>query len=214
MKALPNETKDAAIQANRHRLLTRSAQTLLGICTGIAADGNINDTEIHFLRTWLADNKEVLESWPGNIIGQRLEAILADGIITEEERQHFQETLKNITGNDFSETGSAAADCPALPTNPDARIQFDKRTFCFTGTFLYGTRASCEWATQSLGGITLKAVTQSLDYLVIGAMVTKDWAYESYGRKIEKAANLRQKGGKIAIITEQQWEAAMRSIAL
>lgn len=28
-------------------------QTLLGICTGIAADNHINDSEIHFLKTWL-----------------------------------------------------------------------------------------------------------------------------------------------------------------
>lgn len=214
MKALPNETKGPASQANRQRLLTRSAQTLLGICTGLAADGTINNTEIHFLRTWLTENSEVLESWPGSIIGQRLEIILADGTITEEERQHFLETLQSITGNSFHETGSAGADSPALPTDPDATIHFDKRTFCFTGTFLYGTRGACEWATQNLGGVTLKAVTQSLDYLVIGAMVTKDWAYESYGRKIEKAATLRQKGGKIRIVTEQQWAAAMKSITL
>lgn len=204
----------AQLTANRHRLLTRAAQTLLGICTGIAADGKINDTEIHFLRTWLLQNFEVLESWPGNIIGRRIEAIMADGIITEEERQHFLETLQSITGNDFSETGSAAADSPALPLTPDARIRFPGRRFCFTGTFLYGKRPQCEAATQSLGGIPISNITMSLDYLVIGSMITATWALESYGRKIEKAANLRQTGGKISIVSERQWVEAMRAIVL
>lgn len=204
----------AAIKANRHRLLTRAAQTLLGICTGMAADGKINDTEIHFLSTWLTENKEVIDSWPGNVISQRLEAILADGTITEEERQHFLQTLQSITGNAFHETGSTGPDTPALPITPNPVITFPRQTFCFTGTFLYGRRSKCEADTEALGAAALNNVTQALDYLVIGAMITPTWLTASYGEKIRKAANLRDKGNKIQIVSEQQWVEAMKAIVL
>lgn len=199
-------------KANQHRMLGRAAQTLLGICSGIASDGVVNDQEIHFLRTWLLENKDVAGVWPGNVIGQRISAILSDGVIDESERRSLLDALQSITGNSFSETGSAVADAPALPVDNAENITFAGRRFCLTGTFFRGTRSSCEAATEALGGIVEKNVTRSLDYLVIGATVTANWAFESYGRKIEKAVAYRESGGLPLIITERQWEQAMPGI--
>ena len=41
-----------------------------------------------------------------------------------------------------------------------------------------------------------------LDYLVIGKYVSKAWKHESYGAKIEKAMNYRDRFGRPAIIPE------------
>lgn len=199
-------------KANQHRMLTRAAQTLLGICSGIASDGVVNDMEIHFLRTWLLENKDVASVWPGNVIGQRISAILSDGVIDESERDNLLDVLQSITGNSFSETGSSVADVPALPVDNVQNVTFDGRRFCLTGTFFRGTRSSCESVTEALGGIVEKTVSRSLDYLVIGATVTANWAFESYGRKIEKAVAYRESGGSPLIITERQWELAMPGV--
>lgn len=200
---------NGSIYASRQRLLTKASITLMGICTGIAADGNINDAEILFLRTWLLDNREALEEWPGQALAEQVASILADGKITEDERKELLETLEGITGNSFHETGSAAADHPALPLDQDPTIQFEDRTFCFTGTFSYGRRDACESLTESYGGVISDTVTKALDYLVIGSLISPAWFNQSYGRKIEKAASYRNKGGRPSIISEAQWRAAM-----
>ena len=38
------------------------------------------------------------------------------------------------------------------------------------------------------------------DYLVIGILGSEDWIHTSYGRKIEKAIEIKQKGFNVAII--------------
>lgn len=199
--------------AARNRLLTRATQTLLGICTGLVADGKLCDDEIHFLHTWLLENRETTASWPGNVIATRVQAILADGVITERERQDLTHTLQHLTGNDFADTGSAAPVAPAtppgLPVDNSAQIIFDGAVFCCTGKFIHGSRAACHRDIESAGGMVADTLTMSVDYLVIGALVSDQWVFESYGRKIEKAAALREKHGKPVIVSEQRWAAAL-----
>ena len=47
------------------RVLTRSCESLLGICSGILADGNLNDQEIRYLDNWLDNNRNIANTWPG-----------------------------------------------------------------------------------------------------------------------------------------------------
>lgn len=80
------------------RLTTRSCETLLGICSGIMADAKLNDDEIMFLSTWIEDHSEMTTFWPGDVLAMQVRDILADGIITEDERNHMIATLTSITG--------------------------------------------------------------------------------------------------------------------
>lgn len=199
--------------ADRHRLLTRATQTLLGICTGLVADGQINDGEIHFLKTWLRENEETLKTWPGDIIGQRVDAILQDGAITEAERTDFLQTLQAMTGNHFAETGAAAPDNPnQLPVDDSCLIAFKDAQFCLTGKFIYGTRAACQRTILSLGGIVSDRVGQNLDYLVIGSLINPTWAYEAHGRKIEEAVAMQKKNERLRIVSEAHWTKAIAAL--
>lgn len=199
----------AALYATQHRLDTRAMQTLLGICTGIAADEHIHDKEILFLKTWLNENSNIAQYWPGNAIAKRVDDILVDGIITQEERKDLLSLLRDITGNNFSETGAAAPEGPALPIDDDPSIYFNNMLFCFTGRFFYGTRPACERVILSLGGMAVDNVSKKLDYLVIGAMIEPSWANTTYGRKIESAIKLKEAGSEITIVSEQQWTQAI-----
>lgn len=192
----------AAIQKN---IDTKSMQLLLGICSGLIADKQLNDTEIHYLRSWLRDHETICDKWPASGIHYKIEQILADGIITLEERQQTLELLQEITGNYFSETGAAIPEAPILPTDTDVIIEFINKTFCFTGEFIYGTRAYCERSILKLGATAVDNVSRKLDYLVIGANVSPAWVNETYGRKIEKAIETRTKLGKPFIVSEKQW---------
>lgn len=201
--------------ANHHRMLTRATLMLLGICTGLVADGKLTDSEIHFLGHWLMDNRDVTQQWPGNIIAARIEGIMSDGVITEPERNDLLETLKQLTGNNFIETGLATPDSSvpaelAGVTFDAFDIDFNDRVFCCTGKFIHGLRSACHRDIEALGGLVADNLTMQVDYLVIGALTQPDWAYQTYGRKIEKAARLRKQNGRPKIISEAAWSDAMR----
>lgn len=206
---------NAQIRADRHRLLTKAAQSLLGICTGLIADGALNDREIRFLALWIKDNEEAVQFWPGDIISQRINSILADGVITDDERKDLIEMLVAITGTDFIETGSAAPTEPTtLPIDDSETVIFVNKEFCFTGKFIYGTRQACQRSLVTLGGIAAEKVTARLDYLVVGSLINSTWAYEAHGRKIEQAAAARQQSGRPRIISESHWVNAIKSALL
>ena len=205
-------THIATLVSIQHRLLTKAAQTLIGICGGITSDGAVHDREVQFLSTWLAENPEVSKTWPGCEIARRVRAIMADGVITAEERADLLETLQQLSGNYFDGTGAAAPEAPALPFDDDPCIIFRHRAFCFTGRFLFGTRAACERAILQLGGTAVDTVSKRLDYLVIGTMIEPQWINTTFGRKIEKAVACRDDGGEIVIVSERQWTAALADI--
>ncbi len=199
----------AIAKSMQQRALTKAAQTLLGICAGISADGHISDQEITFLRTWLAENAEVAAFWPGSALVRRIDEVLADGVVTQDERDSLLSSLQQLSGNHFAETGSSTPEAPAVPIDDDPSIFFRHMTFCFTGNFHYGTRANCERAVLKLEAMPVDRVTGKLDYLVVGAIVEESWANGTYGRKIEKAVERRQRYGQPAIVSESQWVKAM-----
>lgn len=189
---------------NHRQNLTKATESLLGICRGLIADNVLNESEISFLDAWLKDNHELTTVWPGDLIARRINEIMADGIVTLDEAEDLKETLSQITGG-YLEHGAATGTSTTLPVEPVHSILFEQSTFCLTGKFVYGTRAKCAQATEALGGQCASDVTQKVDYLVIGALASRDWAHTSYGRKIEKAVNLREKGHPIRIISEESW---------
>jgi NAD-dependent DNA ligase len=74
-----------------------------------------------------------------------------------------------------------------------------------TGEFIFGTRAACERLTLKAGGMPLDKVTKHVDVLVIGTRLSPDWAHTSFGRKIQRAAELQEQGHPIEIISERRW---------
>ncbi|MBP3142254.1 BRCT domain-containing protein [Aliivibrio fischeri] len=178
---------------------------LLGFLQGITSDDNLNDKEIIKLTNLLNENNEVTEKWPGNVIKTRLNNILADGIIDEEERADLLLMLKGICGQQFTDTGlaeCAATDCFSKDIIIDS---IENKHICFTGKFMSGNRKTIESIAKKHKASTRKDVVQALDYLVIGSMASRDWKFTSHGRKIEAALFNQQKGLPVQIITEETW---------
>jgi NAD-dependent DNA ligase len=187
------------------RLLKRSCESLLGVCAGIMADGDLNDQEIKYLDTWLSDNQSLASTWPGEIVYARINTILADNKITEDEREHLKQTLSDLIGGTLQETGAASGASTSLPVDDIDSFEIKDNIFCFTGNFLYGTRNACELAITERGGKAIPRIRKDLDYLVIGTMASRDWANTSHGRKIEKAIEYKKDNCPIYIIEEKQW---------
>lgn len=187
------------------RALDRAMGQLLGIVTGVVADGELTDKEVLFLRTWLTEQAEVAAVWPGRAIAEAVSLALADGVISQEERAHLIEVLQQLVGVDFAETGAVSPEAPSVPVTDEITVDLVNAGVCHTGEFLFGTRAAVERATLKAGGMPLDNVTRRTDFLVIGTRVSPYWAQTTYGRKIERAVELREAGSGIEIISERRW---------
>jgi hypothetical protein len=186
------------------RLLRRGSESLLGIASGLIADGELNDKEIQFLSVWLTENREIASTWPGEVVYKRVSEVLSDGLITVEERDYLQKCLTELVGGSFAEDGAVPGESTDLPVDRSVLVKIPVCSFCFTGQFLFGTRSACEQAITLRGG-RISSVNKKLDYLVIGELSSRDWKYSSFGNKIESAMKLKQDGASLAIVTEAQW---------
>lgn len=187
---------------NAARIVDRKIDQLLGLCEGVLADGMVVQQEAEFLRKWVANNPEILGTWPANILFARLEEFLADGVLDEAEEQELLGLMMDISGIHASE-GKTAASLPLCDPQPD--LDFEGKRFVLTGRFACGTRKECENVVSDVGGEAVKTVSGKIDYLVIGTLVSDQWIHESYGRKIEKAVELRESGKGVSIVSEEHW---------
>lgn len=185
-----------------------SCAALVGIVQGLLADETLNDQEIEFLRKWLNSAETVSLTWPGSVIAAQIEAIVADGVITGQERDQLTNTLHQLVGgrlDDVAEAGYVSE----LPLDRVAGIEVTGRMFCFTGDFVFGQRSNCERAIEQRGG-SVGGVTKKLHYLVVGGLGSPEWKHGSFGTKIEKAVQYRQAGAPLLIIHEDVWAASLR----
>jgi hypothetical protein len=73
-------------------------------------------------------------------------------------------------------------------------IEFENKSFCFTGTLADLKRTQAERETRARGGMTTSSVNRNLDYLVVGSIPSIGWKHGNYGTKIEVALSLRAEG--------------------
>lgn len=195
------------------RLTDRTVDELIGICKGIKADGIVNPEEADFLVAWLENSRKIIDVWPVNVLASRIEQMMSDNIIDEEERKELFELLTELTGKSEvikTDTGESLENLTHLSTQlpldkPSPEIIFDSNLFCFTGKFFYGPRNKCEFEIVNRGGKTQIQPTQKTNYLVIGLVGSTDWKHSTYGTKIEYAAELKSKGHPISIVSEEHW---------
>ena len=178
---------------------------LLGLISGMAADNKLNTKEINSLSMWLNENREFAYQWPISHIAETLNTILADGIITRDENEYLLKTIKQISGVNFKEEGVAYGMATDFFGNYVGRLIFENKTFCFTGTFISGTRNIVQNMSVKQGGIIQDNVNRKLDYLVIGTLGSRDWRFTSHGRKIEGAIGFQKMGSNFTIINEMTW---------
>jgi len=188
-------------------VLASASSSLVGIAEGLICDGELNDREIFFLRSWLEANKSLIDHWPVSIIYEKVQEVIKDNIITNEERQHLLQTLQELVGGDVEEY--CFDNVTSIVPNENVIIKIPLSIFCFTGEFLFGTRQYCESIVEKKGGVTTSSLTKKVDYLIIGERPSPEWKHGSYGTKIEKAMEYKLKGVPINIVQESEWVKAL-----
>jgi len=208
-KSLSNKCDDDGQPLNRNynkaRLTDRTIDELIGICKGIIFDGNVSVEEAISLSRWLEANKDYTDTWPVNILSARIETVLSDNVIDENERKELFDLLNDLTGEKpiIEKITSMSTKLPIDTVMPE--ITFKNRIFCFTGKFVYGTRNDCENEVFQRKGSIQKAPSLSTNYLVIGIIGSTDWIHSTHGRKIEAVVQLRDRGKPISIVSEEHW---------
>jgi len=185
------------------RITSRQIDELIGLARGVAADGDLNQAEVEFLQKWLAANIAVSQQPVIRTLYDRINAVLADGVVDAEEKAMLLDTLGSFSSRDF-ELGEVLKSSSLPLCDPPPSLSFANRSYCFTGTFIYGQRKHCEEAVESRGGSS-GSLSLRTHYLVVGAYATESWKHSSFGNKILKAAGWRDEGRPIAIVSEEHW---------
>lgn len=187
--------------------VTTDLQTLQGICHGILADGEINEKEIRDLEKWLEENSHLNSYYPYDEIRSLILSIVSDGKIDDEEILILKAYLNQFVILENKEIAKKIQDetldiniSGHCTSNPDVII--DGKTFCVTGVLKSGNRTELENLITDLGGIPTKSVTKKTDYLIVGDNGNQAWAFACYGRKVEKALEMRKGGHTICLIHE------------
>lgn len=178
---------------------------------GVLVDGAVNDSEASGLRVWLSQHPEATEHFPGRELSSLLSRIFADGAIDPGERRMLHEYLNGLLSQTSSgarvsqEPGAGQGLAVALFDDPPPEVGFSGNRFVFTGEFAYGSRSECAALVQSLGGVAASSVSGTVDFVVVGEFGSENWLTSSYGRKLQKAVDLRSEGVAISVIREQHW---------
>jgi NAD-dependent DNA ligase len=193
-------------------IITSSIQQLEGILQGVLADNELSDEEIIQLAKWIDDHVFLKGTYPFDEVNSLLASTLEDGIITDDERQilfayfaNFVDTRMSYNINEFDIKAlqnkySVSGICAVCP-----EITFENKTFCFTGASAKGTRNEIAKIIINKGSIFNNNVTKKTDYLIIGGEGNPCWAFSCYGRKVEKAVQLRKEGSTIVIVHENDF---------
>lgn len=185
------------------RIGARQVDELIGLARGLAADGDLNLAEVEFLQKWLAANLAISGQPLIRTLYQRINDVLADGVVDGEEKAFLLETLSSFSSRDF-ELGEVLRSSTLPLCDPAPTLSFNGRIYCFTGTFLYGQRKDCERAVTERGGVC-SGLSRKTEILVIGAYATESWKHSTFGNKILQASAWREEGRPVAIVSEQHW---------
>lgn len=192
---------------------TADIQRLHSIMGAIAADGIITEDELRGLSVWLSDHDHLRRCWPYDEVDSIITAVMADGRIDNEEHDFLKKFLCEFVPEGMNRTiarppidsgGSVQGLCAVCP-----EISFQNAVFCFTGASRKYTRKQFSAVVTSAGGRVINSITPSLDYLVIGADGNPCWAYACYGRKVEKAVQLRKQGHQLLLVHENDFHDAL-----
>jgi NAD-dependent DNA ligase len=188
---------------NSDRIESRQIDELIGLARGLLADGKINQDEIKYLEKWLAANCDVIEQPLIRTLYDRVQEVLADGIADEEEIAEIFETLSRFSNHDF-ELGETLKATTLPLCHPAPKLTFYDQIYCFTGSFVFGSRRDCEQAVIDRGANAGK-LNKKTNVLVIGTYASENWKHSSFGNKIISACEYRDRGMPISIVSEEHW---------
>jgi DNA polymerase-3 subunit epsilon len=97
---LQSFTESFQFKRSAYKDATQAIHVLTGLLRGLVADSELNEEEILSLRRWMDQRRYLSGNYSFNKIDEQLNAILEDGIITQEEKNELFDTLNRFAGSD------------------------------------------------------------------------------------------------------------------
>ena len=188
-------------------VITSSAQQLIGFLAGISADKSINIEELAALGNWTSENAALKEIWPFDTLVPIIVQIETEKQLSTERQTELLDFCQSVCG-----LGSAQAKENSIAmklSDERAAIVIQESTFCFTGKSERYSREELGQIVELYGGVATNSITAKLQYLVVCEKRNPAWAFEMYGRKVEKAMNMKKKGTGPEVIFEEDLFAAL-----
>ncbi|HRF00404.1 MAG TPA: BRCT domain-containing protein [Pirellulaceae bacterium] len=198
--------------------ITADMQRLHAVVGGICVDGIVTPDELRGLRQWLDDHDHLRRLFPYEEISTHVTQVMRDGKVDPDENallvRLFALFAPQVGGGGSlaaigTQDDSLLAVCATCP-----EIEFDARTFCFTGEFAGHSQDELQSIVVDLGGRHVGRPSGRVDFLVVGSMGNPCWAYAAYGRKVEEAVELRRGGAMIQIVHENDFLDCLRDLGL
>lgn len=209
--ALDANAQPVSRRLNASRNLTRDTQELIGICRGIVFDGSVVQAEAERLLAWIDSTPSLINSWPANVIYERLRDVLSDGFLDQNEARDVLALLGDIVGaadkqlelNQHSGELSSSVCSTKQPLDEITELCIKGAKVAPTGKFSGLSRRELGAIIESHGGVLQSRPNQETNYVVVGSLGSRDWITSSAGRKIEHAIKLRDSGCGVKIIAEE-----------
>jgi hypothetical protein len=186
-----------------YNVITSRIQQLSGLVSGIIADRVINQSELLSLEAWLSENYFLSGTWPFDDLVKAVSAITNEKSIStalHNELLKFCDVLNVIPGSDNKSNGKKLVE--SVQTD-GIQIFIPESSFCLTGASKRFTRKQIADIVEMYGGIIQNSVSGKLHYLVVCDDKNACWAFASYGRKVEKAIQLKAQGTGPHVIYEE-----------
>jgi NAD-dependent DNA ligase len=196
--------------ATARRLATRHMDELIGLCQGVLFDGAVSDVEAKNLLKWIECHRDSADTWPGNVLYERITRAMLDGRIDADEEKELMDILGRVAGGPPDHNAPHVS--RAIPyDDPPPVVTFNECAFCMTGQFVYGARREVEAVIIERGGRIASAPSGKTDYLIVGTFGSEEWLHSTHGTKIVKAVELKAAGKPIRIITERHWTGCLHA---
>lgn len=204
------------ISAEYFDSVTADMQRLHAILAGVVSDGEISVDELRGMSAWLREHEHLERCWPYDEVRALVTGVLADQRIDADEHKKLLDFFgefvtvldhKTILAPLEKKESSVQGVCAITP-----KISFEGGVFCLTGESVRFVRSDFEALIYDLGGSVSKTVTRTVNYLVVGANGNPCWAYACYGRKVEKAMELRRGGHSIMLVHENDFHDAVADL--
>ncbi|MBE0450103.1 MAG: hypothetical protein IBX70_04565 [Clostridia bacterium] len=157
---------------------TIKVQEFLGIIKSIIHSDDFSSVSIKYLKDWMNRHPE-LES---ELVYKKIKVKIEQG---DDLRACFNECVDPVKSADYD------------------TINIDGKLFCMTGNFSFGSKTDVELFIIAHGGKIHPSVTRAVDYVLVGNEGDPGWSYGSYGAKVKKAMEMKEKGYPIKIISEK-----------
>jgi DNA polymerase-3 subunit epsilon len=171
---------------------TIALQTLHVLLLDVIADRVLEEKEVIILKDWLATNDDLKGNYPYDRVFNVIEKSVEDGILVQDELDEMLDLFTEYTN----------------PVKKEIRsydiTKISGKLVCLTGEFKYGQKSEVTTLLEERGAICKDNVTSRTDILIVGGQGSASWKCGTYGGKIKKAMEMKEKGFSIQIYDENE----------